>query len=191
MVTESAKEKLARAASLIIEALDDDPTREGLVDTPRRFSKAFLDDFAPNGSPEDALAGMVMEEKFDQMVMVTGVPIRSFCEHHILPWFGQVAIGYIPQDKTVGLSKVTRMVYAAGRGLTIQERVTESLANAMNSVLRPIGCIVVVEAIHTCTLLRGVRAESQKFITSATRGVFLTNSAPRQEFLTLLSRATS
>ncbi len=183
-------DKLEQAARLIIEALNEDPTREGLEDTPRRFRDAFMEDFMPNGSPEEALAEMTMEETFEQMVMVRNVPIRSLCEHHILPWFGRVAIGYIPQDVTVGLSKITRMVQSVGRGLTIQERCTDRLASAMSSVLRPVGCMVVVEAVHTCTLLRGVRTELQTFTTSATLGVFLTNPAPRQEFLTLLTRGS-
>jgi len=183
-------EMLEQAARLIIGALHEDPTREGLIDTPRRFRDAFMEDFMPNGSPEEALGEMVMEETFDQMIMVRDVPIRSFCEHHILPWFGRVAIGYIPQDKTVGLSKLTRMVAAVGRGLTIQERCTEKLVLAMNSVLRPVGCIVVVEAVHTCTLLRGVRTELQTFTTSAAKGAFLVNPAARQEFLSLLLRGS-
>lgn len=181
-------DKFEMACRMIISALGDDPTREGLRDTPRRFRDAFVEDFSPNGTPEQALEEMVIEERFDQLILVRDVPVRSFCEHHVLPWFGRVAVGYIPQDKTVGLSKLTRMVMAAGRGLTIQERVTDRLADAMNKVLRPVGAMVVIEAVHTCTLLRGVRTELQKFTTSATRGVFLTNPAARQEFLMLMSR---
>jgi len=183
-------EKLELACRLIISALGEDPTREGLVDTPRRFRDAYLEDFAPNGgnSGRDALAKMVMSEKFDQLIVVRDIPVRSLCEHHILPWFGRAAIGYIPQDKAVGLSKMTRMVDEVGRGLTIQERVTDKIADLMNDVLRPLGVIVVIEALHTCTLVRGVRTEVQTFTTSAARGVFLTNPAPRAEFFSLINR---
>ncbi len=179
---------LEEAAALIIRALDEDPTREGLVDTPRRFKDMFLDDFSRNGSAQEALSQMVMEETFDQMIIVRDVPVRSHCEHHILPWVGKVCIAYIPKEKTAGLSKITRMVEAAARGLTIQERVTERLADAMVEVLEPLGVMVVIEAKHLCTMIRGVRAENQKFTTSKAKGVFLTKDAARLEFLALWSR---
>lgn len=176
------------AARNIILAVGRDITEEGLTETPRRVADAWLEDFLPSVTAEEALAEMTMEETFDQMLLVRNVPVRSHCEHHLLPWFGTVSMAYIPSKKTVGLSKLTRMVNAAEKGLSIQERVTDTLANTMQKVLEPMGCMVVMEAVHTCTLMRGVRTETQKFTTSATRGVFLTNSAPRQEFLTLLNR---
>lgn len=179
-------DKLQFAAKKIIEALGDNPNREGLIGTPKRFADAFVDDFSPDESPEKALGEMIMKEEFDQMIIVKKVPVRSFCEHHILPWFGQVSLGYIPSQMTVGLSKMTRMIDAAGKGLTIQERVTQHIADAMNEVLHPVGVMVVIDAVHTCTLMRGVRTELQRFITSAARGAFLTNPAPRNEFLTLI-----
>jgi len=179
---------LERAARLIIKALGEDITSEGLKETPRRFREMFMEDFWP-GEPLDSVLGeMVMEESFDQMVIVKDIPIRSHCEHHILPWWGKVCLGYIPHAKTVGLSKMTRMVDAAGKGLTIQERVTDQIAQSMNRVLDPTGVMVVVEAVHMCTLMRGVRTEMQKFTTSTAKGVFLTNPASRQEFLTLFNK---
>ena len=181
-----AEDKLTQAAVLILEALGRSMDEEGILDTPRRFREAFLDDFAPNGDPAEVLAKMTMEETFDQMVIVRNIPVRSFCEHHILPWYGKAVVGYIPHEKTVGLSKITRMVSAAAKGLTIQERVTDEVANAMNKVLKPKGVMVVMDAVHSCTLLRGVKTEAQTFVTSATRGVFLTNPAPRTEFLQLV-----
>jgi GTP cyclohydrolase I len=182
------RQKLEQAATLIVEALGRSLSEEGLKDTPRRLADAFLEDFYPNGSPQEALSQMVMKESYNQMLIVKNIPVRSHCEHHILPWFGNVALGYIPHEKTVGLSKLTRMVQAAERGLSIQERVTDILADTIQEVLKPLGCMVVMEASHTCTLMRGVRTELQKFTTSATRGVFLTNPAARSEFLTLLNR---
>ena len=179
---------LERAARLIIKALGEDITSEGLKETPRRFREMFMEDFWP-GEPLDSVLGeMVMEESFDQMVIVKDIPIRSHCEHHILPWWGKVCLGYIPHAKTVGLSKMSRMVDAAGKGLTIQERVTDQIAQSMNRVLDPTGVMVVVEAVHMCTLMRGVRTEMQKFTTSTAKGVFLTNPASRQEFLTLFNK---
>ena len=150
-----------------------------------------MEDFWTDEPLENNLLEMVMEETFDQMVIVRDIPIRSHCEHHILPWFGKVCLGYIPHGKTVGLSKMTRLVDAAGKGLTIQERVTDQIADTMNNVLDPKGVMVVVEATHMCTLMRGVRTEMQKFTTSTAKGVFLTNPASRQEFLTLFSRNAS
>lgn len=183
--------QLEEAARLIITSLGEDPTAEGLRDTPRRFREMFMEDFWTDEPLESHLLEMVMEETFDQMVIVKDIPIRSHCEHHILPWFGKVCLGYIPHGKTVGLSKMTRLVDAAGKGLTIQERVTDHIADTMNNVLDPKGVMVVVEATHMCTLMRGVRTEMQKFTTSTAKGVFLTNPASRQEFLTLFSRNAS
>lgn len=183
-------ESLEEAARLVIQSLGDDPTREGLLDTPKRFRDMFVEEFTPNGSAEQALSEMIIEESYDQMVIVRDIPVRSFCEHHILPWWGRAAVGYIPNKKMIGLSKITRMVEAAARGLTLQERVTQTLAEAMNEVLNPVGAMVVIEAIHTCTIMRGVKVEAQTFTTSATKGVFLTNPAARQEFLMLFSRAS-
>ena len=179
---------LEDAAKLIIKALGEDLTSEGLKETPRRFREMFQEDFWPGESLDVVLGEMVMDESFDQMVIVKDVPIRSHCEHHILPWWGKVCLGYIPHAKTVGLSKMTRMVDAAGKGLTIQERVTDEIAQSMNRVLDPTGVMVVVEAVHMCTLMRGVKTEMQKFTTSTAKGVFLTNAAPRQEFLTLFAK---
>ena len=183
--------QLEEAARLIITSLGEDPTAEGLRDTPRRFREMFMEDFWTDEPLENNLLEMVMEETFDQMVIVRDIPIRSHCEHHILPWFGKVCLGYIPHGKTVGLSKMTRLVDAAGKGLTIQERVTDQIADTMNNVLDPKGVMVVVEATHMCTLMRGVRTEMQKFTTSTAKGVFLTNPASRQEFLTLFFRNAS
>jgi GTP cyclohydrolase I len=179
---------LENAAKLIIKALGEDITAEGLSETPRRFREMFMEDFWPGDSLDTVLGEMVMEESFDQMVIVKDIPIRSHCEHHILPWWGKVCLGYIPHAKTVGLSKMTRMVDAAGKGLTIQERVTDNIAQSMNRVLDPKGVMIVVEAVHMCTLMRGVKTEMQRFTTSTAKGVFLTNSAPRQEFLTLFAK---
>tara|TARA_B100000749_G_scaffold63084_1_gene46559 strand:+ start:1479 stop:2156 length:678 start_codon:yes stop_codon:yes gene_type:complete len=179
---------LEEAARLIIKSLGEDISAEGIRDTPRRFREMFMEDFWPGESLDKLLGEMVMDETFDQMVIVKDIPIRSHCEHHILPWWGKVCLGYIPHAKTVGLSKMTRMVDAAGKGLTIQERVTNEIAQSMNRVLDPTGVMVVVEAVHMCTLMRGVKTEMQKFTTSTAKGVFLTNSAPRQEFLTLFAK---
>lgn len=187
-----SKEMLEEAARLIILALHEDPNREGLKDTPRRFRDMFLEDFSKNGTPEQALEEMVINESYDQMVIVRDIFVRSHCEHHVLPWWGRAAVGYIPNKKMIGLSKITRMVEAAARGLTIQERVTQSLADAMNTVLDPIGVMVVIEGVHACTIMRGVKVEAQTFTTSAAKGVFLQKSikgfAARQEFLMLFSR---
>tara|TARA_Y100000782_G_C10070653_1_gene217671 strand:+ start:23 stop:700 length:678 start_codon:yes stop_codon:yes gene_type:complete len=179
---------LEEAARLIIKSLGEDISAEGIRDTPRRFREMFMEDFWPGESLDKLLGEMVMDETFDQMVIVKDIPIRSHCEHHILPWWGKVCLGYIPHAKTVGLSKMTRMVDATGKGLTIQERVTNEIAQSMNRVLDPTGVMVVVEAVHMCTLMRGVKTEMQKFTTSTAKGVFLTNSAPRQEFLTLFAK---
>ena len=123
--------QLEEAARLIITRLGEDPTAEGLRDPRRRVRELYMEDFWTDEPLESHLLEMVMEETFDQMGIVKDIPIRSHCEHHILPWFGKVCLGYFPHGKTVGLSKMTRLVDAAGKGLTIQERVTDHIADTM------------------------------------------------------------
>jgi len=182
------KEELMEAARIIIRANGGDLQSTHFVDTPDRFLRMFEDELSPNGTIVEALEGMVVEESYDQMVVVRDIPIRSFCPHHLLPWFGRAAVGYIPQGSMVGLSKITRAVSAAGRGLKIQEQVTDEIVKAMDEVLNPLGSMCVIEATHLCTLMRGVKSEAQKFTTSTNSGVFRDQPETRAEFMMLFNR---
>ncbi len=179
--------KIEQACRMLIEGIGQDPDTEGFRDTPRRFREMFENDFAPNGDPKEVLGRMVMKEHYDQMIVVSDIMVRSFCEHHMLPWWGRAWVGYVPHEKAVGLSKITRMVDSVCRGFTIQERVTDTIVDTMQEVLAPKGSMAILKCVHACVIMRGVRAESQEFKTSATRGIFLTNPAARQEFQSLVS----
>ncbi len=177
---------LEQAARLIILSCDGDPDKdEHFKGTPDRFADMFLEDFIPNGTIKEALEQMVVEETYDQMIVVRDIPIRSMCPHHLLPWFGRATIGYIPNGKIIGLSKITRAVEAAARGPQIQEAVTDNITKAMQEVLDPLGTACTIEAVHMCTLMRGVKTEMQRFSTSSTLGVFREKPETRQEFLVL------
>jgi GTP cyclohydrolase IA len=183
------EEKLKLAAKLIISASGRDPADEGLRGTPDRFAAMFMEEFFNGDPPEEAIKQMIMEESYDDLALVTKIPISSFCEHHMLPWHGRVAFGYIPEGRSVGLSKMTRMVTAASRGLTIQERVTNTLARVFNEEIQPKGVMVVIKAQHSCTLMRGVKSEIQEFTTASALGAFREDSRARSEFLSLIERS--
>ncbi len=183
---------LEQAARLIILSCDGDPDKDPhYKDTERRFADMFLEEFIPNGTIKEALEQMVVEETYDEMIVVRDIAIRSFCPHHLLPWFGRATVGYIPDGSTVGLSKITRAIEAVGRGPKLQEAATASIVQAMDEVLKPLGSACTIEAVHMCTLMRGVKTELQKFTTSANSGVFRDKPETRQEFLTLFSRGQS
>lgn len=177
---------LELAARLIIQAVGEDLENTHFKDTPERFADMFLEEFIPNGSIEKALEQMYVEETYDEMLIVRSIPIRSMCPHHLLPWFGRATVGYIPGERTVGLSKITRAIEAAGRGPRLQEAVTQAITAAIDEVLKPIGSMAVIEAVHMCTLMRGVKTELQQFSTSSCTGAFRDKPEARQEFLTLL-----
>lgn len=186
-----SREWLEKAASLIIMAVGGDLNSEHFKDTPQRFADMFLEEFIPNGTISEALREMVIEESYDEMIVIRDIPIRSMCPHHLLPWFGRATIGYIPDGSIIGLSKVTRAVETAAKGPQIQESVTANIVEAMDEVLKPLGSACIVEAVHMCTLMRGVKTELQKFSTSANSGVFREKPETRQEFLTMFSRSQS
>lgn len=183
---DNVKRKLAMAAELIIEAVGGDLTDPHFKDTPRRFVDMFIEEFTPNGTIEEALEQMYVEETYDEMLVVRDIPIRSMCPHHLLPWFGRATVGYIPGERTVGLSKITRAIEAAGRGPRLQEAVTQNITKAIDEVLKPLGSMAVIEAVHMCTLMRGVKTELQRFSTSSCTGAFRDKPEARQEFLNLM-----
>jgi len=178
MVTMTDIQKNIRA---IIESLDDNPDREGLIDTPRRY-ESFLREFL---SPEDFSPTVFTSEGYDEMIVQRNIPFYSMCEHHLLPFFGTATVAYIPADKIIGLSKLARTVDYFSRRLQNQERVTMQIADFLNNELSPKGVGVVLTARHLCMEMRGIEKPGAETTTSCLRGLFKTDASTRSEFLDL------
>ena len=175
------EEKMVEATKLFLEAIGEDVEREGLKETPRRVAKFYstvLNGYDIN--PKDYLK--VFTEKTRNMVIVTGIPIYSFCEHHIALFLGKASIAYIPDGKVIGLSKLVRLARVYAKRLQIQERLTDQIAEALDEALLPKGVAVNIEAEHTCMSIRGVRTPGTRTITTRLTGVFLEKPEVREEF---------
>ncbi|EIT86584.1 GTP cyclohydrolase I [Fictibacillus macauensis ZFHKF-1] len=181
------KDKIQQAVTMILEAIGEDPTREGLLDTPKRVAKMYEEVFQGlNQDPKDHFA-TIFGEDHEELVLVKDIPFYSMCEHHLVPFFGVAHIGYIPRGgKVTGLSKLARAVEAVTRRPQLQERITSHVANSLVETLDPHGVIVVVEAEHMCMTMRGVKKPGSKTVTSAVRGVFANDAAARSEVLGLI-----
>ena len=172
--------------SLLVE-LGEDPERQGLKQTPARVSKALRQLTDGYGvQPEDVIAGAVFDQDYDEMVVVKDITFYSLCEHHMLPFFGRCHVGYLPNGKVVGLSKIPRLVGVFAHRLQLQERMTNDIAEALNSTLLPKGVGVVVEARHLCMEMRGVEKPGGQMITSCMLGTFRRDPRTRAEFLNLV-----
>jgi GTP cyclohydrolase IA len=176
--------------SLLIE-LGEDPDRQGLKATPDRVSRALRE--LTNGyaiKPEEVIADAVFDQDYDEMVVVKDIAFYSLCEHHMLPFFGRVHVGYLPKGKVIGLSKIPRLVEVFSHRLQIQEKLTKEIAEALSSVLAPKGVGVVVEARHLCMEMRGVETPGGHMITSCMLGTFRRDPRTRAEFLNLVGGDT-
>lgn len=181
------QEKIQQAVRLILEAIGEDPEREGLKNTPHRVAKMYADLFwglhQDIGKPLEVL----FSEDHDEMILVRDIWFYSMCEHHLLPFIGKVHVAYIPRSgKVTGLSKLARVVEGAARQPQMQERLTTQVADAMMQRLDPKGVAVVAEAEHLCMSMRGIQKPGHKTITSAVRGVFKTDEKTRLEVLSLM-----
>jgi GTP cyclohydrolase I len=167
--------------------LGEDPGREGLLRTPARVAKSMR--WLTRGygkSVDDVVGNAVFEEKHESMVLVRDIEVYSLCEHHMLPFFGKAHIAYYPDGRIIGLSKLPRIVDVFARRLQVQERMTDQIADALMTVLEPMGVGVVVEAYHLCMMMRGVQKQNSKTVTSALRGIFRDDAKTRDEFLRLV-----
>ncbi|MGL6226051.1 MAG: GTP cyclohydrolase I FolE [Thermoguttaceae bacterium] len=181
------QERIERAVREILCAIGEDPDREGLRETPNRVARMYTELFG--GLHEDAKVHTkkYFTESYDEIVLVRDISFNSVCEHHLLPFMGKVHIGYLPQGRVLGLSKLVRVVEVFARRPQVQERMTEDIANLLVEELNAKGVGVVIEAVHTCMTTRGVRKPSSLCITSAMKGAFRKNASTRAEFLTLIS----
>lgn len=188
----SEKDPIEQLTRDLLIQVDENPEREGLVKTPARVAKAWR--YITHGyrqSIEEVINGAVFTEEVDEMVAVTNIDFFSLCEHHLLPFFGKVHIGYIPDGKVIGLSKIPRIVEVFARRLQLQERLNEQIARSVEEVIQPRGVAVVSEAHHLCMMMRGVEKTTSKTVASAMRGVFRTDRRTRQEFMEFVRQGTS
>nr|WP_321243224.1 GTP cyclohydrolase I FolE [uncultured Psychroserpens sp.] len=186
-VTDDVKQRYKQ----IIEDLGEDTSRDGLLKTPERASKAMQ--FLTQGYSQDAaeiLKGAMFKESYNDMVIVKDIEVYSLCEHHILPFFGKAHIAYIPNGHIVGLSKLPRIVDVFARRLQVQERLTHQILDCINDTLKPEGVAVVIEASHMCMMMRGVQKQNSVTTTSGFRGAF-ENIETRTEFLNLINAKLS
>ena len=177
------RDRVERLVGELLEAIGEDPGREGLQATPRRVAAMYEELFAGlDDKPEDYLT-VTFAAEHDEMVMVRDIPFASLCEHHMVPFMGKVHVGYIPGEdgRVTGLSKLARLVEAYARRLQVQERMTTQIADTMEKVLAPRGVLVVVEAEHLCIAMRGVKKPGTLTITSAVRGLFRDDPRTRAE----------
>lgn len=176
------------AVTRLLEWVGEDPTRPGLIDTPARVVKAWAEMTAGYAQDPAAILARQFPDRCDEMVLVTGIDFVSLCEHHILPFTGRAAVGYLPGEQVVGLSKIPRLVHAFAQRLQVQERLTEQVALALNEHLQPDGVGVIITAHHSCMSCRGVRLAGASMTTSALLGKFREDPRARSEFLTLATR---
>lgn len=173
----------------IIKAVGEDPEREGLVNTPHRVSRMYAELLSGySADPEKIINGALFHINYDEMVLVRDIEFYSLCEHHMLPFLGRAHVAYIPKGKVIGLSKIPRIVDMYARRLQVQERMTRQIADFLQQTLEPQGVAVVVEAVHMCSMMRGVKKHDARMTTSAMHGAFRANLATRQEFLDNISR---
>ena len=181
--------KLAAHFREVLKTLGENPSREGLARTPERYEKALR--FLTSGystSLQEIVNNAIFHCKVDEMVIVKDIEFFSMCEHHLLPFFGKVHVAYLPKDKVIGLSKIPRIVNMFARRLQLQERMTQQIAEAVESVISPRGVAVLVEARHFCMMMRGVEKQHSGTVTSNMLGNFRTRKATRDEFLSLVGR---
>ena len=178
--------RIERAVREILAAVGEDPDREGLLETPARVARMYREMFSGlHADPSEHLQ-KVFTEKYDEVVLVRDISFCSMCEHHLLPFTGKAHIGYMPNGKVVGLSKLARVVEAVARRPQVQERMTEQIADLLVSDLNAKGVAVVVEATHSCMTIRGVRKPGSLCVTSAMKGIFRSNLSSRSEIMQLI-----
>jgi GTP cyclohydrolase I len=180
------QERIAAAVREIIAAVGEDASREGLVETPRRIAKLYAEMFSGLSEDPREVLSRTFEESHKEMVILKDIPFYSLCEHHFLPFHGQAHVGYVPEGRIVGVSKIARAVDILARRPQMQERLTGQIADAIMDGLSPDGVAVVIEAEHLCLTMRGAQKPGAVMVTSAIRGGFRRRGVTRSEFLSLV-----
>ncbi|MEK7269668.1 MAG: GTP cyclohydrolase I FolE [Planctomycetota bacterium] len=180
------KIKIEKAVRMILEAVGEEPDREGLAGTPARVARMYEELFSGLGAGPRQILSPVFSEKYDEIVLVRDIDFASMCEHHLLPFIGVAHVAYLPAGKVVGISKLARAVDAFARRPQLQERMTNQIADFINQELSPKGVAVVLRARHTCMGIRGIRKPDSEVVTSALRGIFKKNPTTRAELMSLL-----
>ena len=187
-MTDEGRKKVEDAVRTILSAAGEDPKREGLLDTPKRVAKSWIE--LTSGYKEDVdklINRALFNVRYNEMVLVKDINFYSMCEHHMLPFFGTAAVAYIPNDKVIGLSKIPRLVGVYARRLQVQENMTRQIAETLREKLNPKGVAVVLRARHLCMEMRGVKSLDAPTVTSAMIGIFHEDQRTREEFLKLVA----
>ena len=192
-MTKPSRDEAEKAVHTLLRWAGDDPSREGLLDTPKRVAKAFEDWFSGyDQDPEDYLKRTFEEvEGYDDMVILRDIRFESHCEHHLAPIIGRAHVGYLPTNRVVGISKLARVVEAFARRLQVQEKMNAQIAHCIQKVLEPKGVAVVIEASHQCMTTRGVHKAGVTMVTSSMLGAFRDNDVTRREFLAVIGNPAS
>lgn len=180
------------AVRTVLEAIGEDANREGLLDTPARVARMYEELTAGyHVDPVHLINGAIFNIHYDEMVVVKGIDFYSMCEHHMLPFLGQAHVAYVPDGKVIGLSKIPRIVEMFARRLQVQERMTQQIAEFLNETLHPLGVAVVIEGLHMCAAMRGVKKANARMVTSAMLGIFKEKQATREEFFANIGHRTN
>ncbi len=182
-----SSDPIAPLVRTLLGEIGEDPTRDGLLQTPSRVARSFrflLGGYALN--LDDLVNGAIFEESYSEMVVVRDIEVYSLCEHHLLPFFGKAHVAYLPNGRILGLSKIPRVVDMFARRLQVQERLTTQICDALQAVLEPGGVGVVIEAMHLCMAMRGVEKQNSSAVTSSLTGSFRDDDKSRNEFLSLI-----
>jgi GTP cyclohydrolase IA len=188
--TEIDQDTISHSVAQMLQAFGENVNREGLKDTPNRVARMYEELLAGyRTDPIELINDALFEVAYDEMVIVRDIEFYSLCEHHMLPFMGRVHVAYIPNGRVIGLSKIPRIVDLFARRLQVQERLTRQIADFVSEVLHPAGVAVVVEALHMCSMMRGVKKHDARMTTSTMLGIFHTDLAVRMEFLDNISRS--
>jgi GTP cyclohydrolase I len=188
-----SREEAEAAVRTLLQWAGDDPSRDGLIDTPARVVRAYEEYFSGYDDDPQKILGRSFDETegYDEVVVLKDIPFASHCEHHIAPILGKVHIAYLPKSRVVGISKLARLVETYGRRLQIQEKMTAQIANTLNDVLDPVGVAVVIEAAHECMTTRGIDKPGVNMVTSTMLGAFRDDPSTRREFMAIIGNPTN
>ena len=188
-----SREEAEAAVRTLLEWAGDDPTRDGLIDTPARVVRAYEEYFSGYNDEPEKILGRSFDETagYDEIVVLKDIAFASHCEHHIAPILGKVHVAYLPSSRVVGISKLARLVETFGRRLQIQEKMTAQIANAINDVLKPKGVAVVIEAAHECMTTRGIDKPGVSMVTSTMLGAFREDPSTRREFMSIIGNPSN